>query len=47
MWIDKRKINTLETFIRQSLSNPIENESDERIESGREFHVVGAAARKE
>jgi len=23
------------------------NESDERIESGREFHVVGAAARKE
>ena len=27
MWIDKRKINTLETFIRQSLSNPIENTS--------------------
>jgi len=27
MWIDKCKINTLETFIRQSLSNLIENTS--------------------
>ena len=27
MWINKRKINTLETFMRQSMSNPIENTS--------------------
>ena len=30
-WIDKCKINTLETVIRQSLSNPVENTSIIRI----------------